>query len=63
MDSGDPSWLSVSPLELDGADLAEMNGATAESVDRVPGKLVWISRGGAALVDASGSSGRSRCGT
>ena len=59
--SVDPSWLSVSPLELDlGAALAEINGDTSGSSDRGPASSsVWISRGGAVLVDASGGS---RCG-
>jgi len=61
-DSVDPSWLSVSLLELDlGAALAEINGDTSGSSDRGPASSsVWISRGGAALVDASGGS---QCGT
>jgi len=64
VDSVDPSWLSVSPLELDGADLAERNGDTTGSVDRVPVKpSVQILKGGSVLVDASRRSGRSRCGT
>ena len=58
----DPSWLSVSPLELDLATvLAEINGDTLGSADRGPGRSsVWMSRGGSVLVDATG---RSRCGT